>query len=639
MLPAALALLAPAVLAQAEPPTIDVPPLPVAEEQPVEVVAPPVDKAIETGAKAKRDSALIIGNETYDNLPDAPFARHDASAVYEHLRYTRGLSSYRLRTLNDVNARDIKRGLRRARGRVWRNGTLWIYFSGHCATTPDGRRVLLGADQSADEDQLAETGYPLDELVAYATKTKARQVIVVLDASFGLQGRDGSYPIVGRDALSPAPFAGVDNTNLTVWVATTGNEIAGSYEPVRHGLFTWSMLGALRGWADGAEGDMPDGMVTLSEAQTYVSDITRHLGRIQVPYREQREEVAGWVLAEFDGMETGLSPDALDTLADRERSTLMANIMAEAHERSEVDWKRVQAIARTGSPEGEQALRDYVRDWEFPILSIEWVQYVPWVREAQRMADHYDEIKAQVAEPPPEEPAIIDATPGDGQASADTGDTAEPDPPGPQQVQAEIKLDDSCDDLLKLQDQALAGILREGQLACLEDRIVTDKLMTDKDKVSRVLLVDAEVKKDLVRWEALMERHLTQIDQSDPDLCFKYTIYISKKGGDNAAEVIDWSTRALERKDRWSGRLYEKKVFALHRLRAEAAMTLWQQAEQKYLQERTLQAEDASNQVRGQAKEFSRAWLDYARASDQETDTALRMCLSAAGAMDFCEAQ
>ncbi len=625
-----------------------------ASPAPSEWVAPSVDKAIQTGAKANKDAALIIGNQSYQDLPDAPYARNDSAAVYEHLRYTRGLGSYRLRTLNDATVADMEKGVRRVRGRVQRNGTLWIYFSGHLATTPDGRRVLLGSEQAGEEGLLAQQGYPLDDLVAYLAKGRQRQAIVVLDGSFGRQGRDGSYLVIGRDELQVAPFAGVDNTNVTVWVATTGDQVAGIYDPVRHGLFTWTMLGALRGWADGAQGDLPDGMVTLGEAQTYVSDVMRHMGRYQVPTLDDRQEIQDWVLGEFDGMEMGPSPQLLDEFAHRERADLLARTLLEADERASMDWMRVQSMIERNDPEAKQALLDYVRDWERPLLSIDWVQYVPYVREAQRQHDHWDEhmaaLEADRAAREEASRAQAAAAAAAAAARAQQPDTGDPGPdtrsdpqdtgPGPDDTGhavVEAPVDDSCSDLFKLQDQALAGTLRDGQIGCLETRIVEDKLMTDKEKVSRVLLVDAEAKKDLVRWEALMKRHLSDIDQSDPDLCFKYTIYLSKKGMENAEEVIIWGSRALERKDNWSGRLYEKKVFALHQLRAEAGMHLWQQAEQHYLEERSMQAEDSSNQARGRAKEFARAWLDYARASDQDTDIALKLCLSAAGAMEFCE--
>jgi hypothetical protein len=614
-------------------------------------LAPSVDDAIETGAKIKEDSALIIGNQSYQDLIDVPFARNDSGSVYEHLRYTRGLSSYRLRVINDATVSDIRSGLRRARGRVWKRGTLWIYFSGHMATGPDGRHYLLGVEQAAEEGLIEIQGFPLDELLDYASKGRQRQTIVILDGSFGRQGRDGSYPFIGRDTEDVRPFTQVEYDGVSVWVATTGDQIAGAYEPVRHGLFTWAMLGALRGWADGAEGELPDGMVTLGEAQTYVSDLVRHLGRYQVPSFEAREEMSGLVLGEFDGMEMGPSPEMLDEFARRHRAELMARTLIEAEERASMDWMRVQAMVERGDPAAKQALLDYVRDWERPLLSVQWVQYVPYVREAQRQHDHWDEHLAaleaeraarEAAARAEAQAAAAAAQAGNTSDPGDTGasrpgpeDTGDPGDTGEPVVQA--PLDDSCTDLFKLQDQALAGTLREGQIACLEQRIVEDKLMTDKEKVSRVLLVDAEAKKDLVRWEALMQRHLTDIDQSDPDLCFKYTIYLSRKGMENAEEVIIWGSRALERKDNWSGRLYEKKVFALHQLRAEAGMHLWQQAEQRYLEERSLQSEDASNQARGRAKEFARAWLDYARASDQDAETALKLCLSAAGAMEYCE--
>ncbi len=639
------ALMATLAFAQQTDPAADTAPAdaaePAAESQEIDPstwVAPSTDKAIETGAKIRNDAALIVGNQTYADMSDAPYARNDAASVYEHLRYTRGLGSYRLRTLNDATVKEIERGVRRVRGRVRRNGTLWIYFAGHLATGPDGNRYLLGTNQPAEEGLIAERGYALDDLVANLAKGRQREAIVMLDGSFGRQGRDGSYLVIGRDPLEVPAFSGSEHEGVTIWAATTGDQVAGVYDPVRHGLFTWTMLGALRGWADGVSGEMPDGMVTLGEAQTYVSDVFRHLGRLQVPSVDRREEVEGWVMGEFEAMETGPPPIMLDEFARRERAQLLARTLLEADERALMDWKRIQSLVEQGKPEGKQALEAYVRDWEWPVLSIQWVQYVPYVREAERQLGHWDEMMAALDA----QRKAAEAAAAQGSDTSEPADTAEPQDSGEpadtgDPTVATAPLDDSCDELIKLQDQALVGALRGGQIACLEQRIVEDKLMTDKEKVSRVLLVDAEVKKDLARWEQLMSRHLQDIDQSDPDLCFKYTIYLSRKGMENAENVIIWGTRALERKDNWSGRLYEKKVYALHQLRAEAGMHMWQQAEQRYLQARSLKAEDATDIARGKAKEYARAWLDYARASDQETEVPLKLCLSAAGAMDYCE--
>ena len=70
-------------------------------------------------------------------------------------------------------------------------------------------------------------------------------------------------------------------------------------------------------------------------------------------------------------------------------------------------------------------------------------------------------------------------------------------------------------------------------------------------------------------WARLMRRHLEEIDRSDPDMCFKYALHLSKNRGTSSAYgVIRWSESALERKSRWSGPTYTRRVYDLHKLRS-----------------------------------------------------------------------
>jgi hypothetical protein len=64
---------------------------------------------------------------------------------------------------------------------------------------------------------------------------------------------------------------------------------------------------------------------------------------------------------------------------------------------------------------------------------------------------------------------------------------------------------------------------------------------------------------------------------------------------------------------------------------------LWSTAEKTYLAARSPQAEDAAERARGVAKEYARAWLEYARVSEQDVKSALQLCLQAAGAETYCK--
>lgn len=195
----------------------------------------------------------------------------------------------------------------------------------------------------------------------------------------------------------------------------------------------------------------------------------------------------------------------------------------------------------------------------------------------------------------------------------------------------------TCDDLVALEPAALMGQVSVPQRECLEGRLNTASRQTTKDKISRVLLMDAEARGDRTSWARLMKRHLEDIDRSDPDLCFKYAYYLSKRGASRAHGVIRWSEYALENKAVWSGSTYTSRVYALLKLRAEAASRVWQGAEASYVENRTDKNKERAERYRGITKDYAREWLDYARASGQNTKNALALCISAAGNREFCE--
>ncbi len=184
----------------------------------------------------------------------------------------------------------------------------------------------------------------------------------------------------------------------------------------------------------------------------------------------------------------------------------------------------------------------------------------------------------------------------------------------------------------------MLGQLRAGQVKCIEGRIGSEGAQTAKDKLSRVLIANAEGRGDKVEWERLVKRHLEDIDRSDPDMCFKYATQLSRGGSGRAPGVIRWADYALDNKSRWSGTTYTKRVYDLYRLKTEAANKLWTEAEEVYAtKEHTEENEAKAAKWRGQTKDFAREWLDYAKASGQDTKSAMAICVSAAGQRAFCE--
>ena len=195
---------------------------------------------------------------------------------------------------------------------------------------------------------------------------------------------------------------------------------------------------------------------------------------------------------------------------------------------------------------------------------------------------------------------------------------------------------ENCDDLRALETKAILGNLGVAARKCLESRIDVATKLTDKDKISRVLVSDAKARGDKADWERLMKRHLEKIDKSDPNMCLVFSIHLHKRGVSKATQVIRWADYALENKAKWSGASHTRNVYYLHQLKSQAASRLWQRAEKKFVKERNEKNDAKANKYRSWAKQFSRAWLDYSKASGKDTSKALAACVSASGTTEFC---
>jgi hypothetical protein len=194
-----------------------------------------------------------------------------------------------------------------------------------------------------------------------------------------------------------------------------------------------------------------------------------------------------------------------------------------------------------------------------------------------------------------------------------------------------------CTNLRRLEPQAMLGRLSPAQQTCLEGQLSSASKQTDKDKISRVLMSNAWASNDKKEWEKLVKRHLDEIDRSDPDLCYKYAMHLSRKGVGAANAVIRWSDVALENKTVWTGETYTNRVYNLLKMRAVAAQAIWQNEESKYREAASESGRVARDNARNRTKVLAREWYEYAKVSGKSPDQARALCMTAAGTEDYCE--
>lgn len=186
--------------------------------------------------------------------------------------------------------------------------------------------------------------------------------------------------------------------------------------------------------------------------------------------------------------------------------------------------------------------------------------------------------------------------------------------------------------LRDLEAAASRGVLTDDDKACLEKNFAVTTEQTTKNKISRVELVNAYAF-DTATWAKLVQRHLDEVDRSDPDMAYLWAFYLFNTDKAASSQVVKWCETALERKQVWEGDVFVSRVYGLLKLKTFAAQEQWKQEE-----ERQARGEPPSQEVeelRNNVKTFAREWIDFAKVSGRPVNESLAVCVAVAS-RDAC---
>jgi hypothetical protein len=584
------------------------------------------------GTESPTSAAAILHVEEYVNVGNALGTESDAAIFQAAAMATMGIPERNIITNSRGDRSKMRRAVRSAAGRVSDGGTLWVYFSGHGFANEDGW-FLLGKDTRADGTRINQDGISIAEIEEWGASENIGNIVLVLDATFSGRGRNRE-PVLDRAVARLEAFQ-TENERLTVWSADQDMLLAPIWETADQGLFTWMVTAAIRGWADGSLSGETDGTVTLYEAQAWVRQQNTRLARRHV---SSVTDDKGIILSAGD-LETPPSDDIWTPFERVYRGGTLAQSVRQIREHGA---EAFQAAMEIEDDELRiQWLENFITEYERPTAQVTVGVWVPEMAEATQVLyalRNQPEPVATAVEPTTStelvetetEPAVVEeatvvTTSTENSTIAPPASTRPPGiPPG-------------CSDLLAIEPFALMGRLGGELRQCLEERIGTVELQTEKKDISRVLMVDADARRDSVEMLRLMGRHLEDIDRSDPDLCFTYALSLSRLELGRAEEAIRWADYALENKQEWRRETYESRVYNLFRLKTETANKLWVHYNSAYVVDRDAATSEVSELWRNNTKQFAREWLDYAFASQQETSIARTLCITAAGTTDFCE--
>lgn len=257
--------------------------------------ADPLEAAIDAVAPekgAQNDAAVIVAIEDYANVSDVNGARANAR-LWRQWFNRRGTTQVKViqnaaarhQWTKSGDAKGILAEVDAAAARVKKGGTLWFVFIGHGAPLTSGNQAegaLLAQDveQTADSIEARGIGIESDLLPRLA---KAGNAVAVLDACFSGKTDTGKAVVPGLQPLVPVTQKAPGK--VTVFTAARDTEFAGPLPDKARPAFSYLMLGALSGWADGELDRRKDKKVSAAEAHAFVETQLGNLiqGRSQTP--------------------------------------------------------------------------------------------------------------------------------------------------------------------------------------------------------------------------------------------------------------------------------------------------------------------------------------------------------------------
>jgi TPR repeat protein len=212
--------------------------------------------------------ALIIGVESYSNLPPAQYADSDATHFYDYANQSLGVPPNKIKLLTDskANRTELLKAMRSWMRTEVINGKsdVYIFFAGHGLASADGSKTyLLPAD--GDRDLLDETSILRDDLIASAKGAKT--ITMFLDTCYSGGTRTNEILLADARPIAIVPDRSALPSNVTVLAAASGAQLSSTYEAAQQGLFSYWLMKGMEGDADANK----DKKITTGELHEYVA--------------------------------------------------------------------------------------------------------------------------------------------------------------------------------------------------------------------------------------------------------------------------------------------------------------------------------------------------------------------------------
>ena len=238
--------------------------------------------------------AVVVGVDTYPNVPQLKYAVSDAQAFHDYLVESELVKPENIfRIINDQAKLHTLRSVLGTQLKKQAGSTdmVIIYFAGHGATerdvnSPDGdglEKYLLPYD--ADPADLYASALPMREISYILNRIRSNRLVFIADSCYSGASGGRTVRIGGiRSNLSDHYIERIaGGKGRVILTASAANEVSVEDDGLGHGIFTYYLLKGLKGSAD-YDGD---GYVTVDEAYRYVSEeVPKATGQEQHPIKK-----------------------------------------------------------------------------------------------------------------------------------------------------------------------------------------------------------------------------------------------------------------------------------------------------------------------------------------------------------------
>ena len=320
-----------------------------------------------TAAAQEREGktyVLVVGINDYADakVTDLKFAEADARAVYDFYANDAASPTSAERVKLLIGAQATQRGVLRAlqshlvRQAVRPEDTAILYFAGHGFLDAAGDAYLACHDTEADG--LAYSSISAMQLQTLWNRIGARQRILIADACHsGALADIRPFGGVGKRVL-PKPRANDTRRSLVI-AAASNNQFSVEDKQAKHGVFTATLLAALRGRAD----ENRNKVVTAAELRNYlereVPIRARTQGGVQNPVVTLHGGVAGLGMSR-----PGAGPRPLSKSEARAKLEAEKRAIAEAERRVEAERRAKAELAAVKAKAEAAELRQKVAELE-----------------------------------------------------------------------------------------------------------------------------------------------------------------------------------------------------------------------------------------------------------------------------------